>query len=250
MAVNISGDGAIEGITSFNGGGLSLRNILYNGWVNTSDEINQRGKTLAQVSNGDYWADRWQRVSSTTMTQKVEEGNYIPNKTYTLSGTNVTTAQITSPSSGTWDWGTVPSNASLVQLELGETETSFEYRPKGYELSLCQRYFQNVQLGSSNQAEFAMVTSGGSSTNCTPHILYLSPMRDVGGAGNLTVDRTNMTAATGANSFTGAGTSRLPMNRAKGANGSYILALGCSDPPTNTTFALRIGGNVTVSAEL
>lgn len=137
-----------------------------------------------------------------------------------------------------------------VQLEPGPVATPFEHRPIGTELALCQRYFQNVQLGSSNQAEFAMVTSGGSSTNCTPHILYLSPMRDVGGAGNLTVDRTNMTAATGANSFTGAGTSRSPVNRAKGANGSYILALGCSDPPTNTTFALRIGGSVTISAEL
>ncbi len=142
MAVKINGDGAIDGITSFNGGGFNFRNILYNGWVNTSDEINQRIKTFSEVSNGDYWADRWQRVSSTTMTQKVEEGNYIPNKTYTLSGTNVTTTQITSPSSGTWDWGTVPSNASLVQLELGGTASSFEYRPKGLELFLCQRYFE------------------------------------------------------------------------------------------------------------
>jgi len=146
MAVKVSGDGVIEGITSFNGGGLSFRNILYNGWVNTSNEINQRGKTIAQVSDGDYWADRWQRVSSTTMSQIVEEGNYIPNRTYTLSGNNVTTAQVTSPSSGPWNWGTVPANASLVQLELGNTASSFEYRPKGLELSLCQRYYQNLNV--------------------------------------------------------------------------------------------------------
>ncbi|AOV62046.1 tail fiber protein [Synechococcus phage S-CAM7] len=146
MAVNISGNGAIEGITSFNGGGLTFRNILYNGWVNTSNEINQRGKTISEVSDGDYWADRWQRVSSTTMTQKVEEGNYIPNRTYTLSGNNVTTVQVTSPASGTWNWGTVPSNASLVQLELGDTPSAFEYRPKGLELGLCQRYYQNLNV--------------------------------------------------------------------------------------------------------
>ncbi|AOV62045.1 tail fiber protein [Synechococcus phage S-CAM7] len=152
MAVNISGNGAIEGITSFNGediasfneGGPTFRNILFNGWVNTSIGINQRGKTIAQVSNGEYWADRWQRVSSTTMTQKVEGGNYIPNRTYTLSGNNVTTTQITSPASGTWDWGTVPSNASLVQLELGDTASSFEYRPYGLEVILCQRYYEVV----------------------------------------------------------------------------------------------------------
>ena len=144
MAVSISGVGVIEGITSFNGGGFNFRNILYNGWVNTSDEINQRDKTFSEVSNGEYWADRWERVTSSTMTQKVEEGNYIPNETYTLSGTNVTTTQVTSPSSGTWDWGTVPSDASLVQLELGDTATSFEYRPKGLELALCQRYYQRL----------------------------------------------------------------------------------------------------------
>ena len=142
MAVSISGDGNIGGITSFNGGGLAFRNILYNGWVNTNNEINQRSKTISQVSNGDYWADRWQRVSSTTMTQKIEESNYVPGRTYTLSGTNVTTVQITSPASGTWNWGTVPSNASLVQLELGDSASSFEYRPYGLELSLCQRYYE------------------------------------------------------------------------------------------------------------
>ena len=145
MAVSISGVGVIEGITSFNGGGFNFRNILYNGWVNTSDEINQRVKTFSEVSNGEYWADRWQRVTSSTMTQKVEEGNYIPNETYTLSGTNVTTTQVTSPSSGTWDWGTVPSDASLVQLEFGDVASSFEYRPKGLELFLCQRYFEKGQ---------------------------------------------------------------------------------------------------------
>ncbi len=116
MAVKVSGDGGIEGITSFNGGGLTFRNILYNGWVNTSSEINQRGKTISQVSNGNYFADRWERVSSTTMTQKVEEDNYIPNRTYTLSGNNVTTVQVTSPLSGTWDWGiTAISSAGIFR---------------------------------------------------------------------------------------------------------------------------------------
>jgi hypothetical protein len=144
MAVIVSGQGDIQGVTSLNSGSFTFRNILYNGWVNTPDEINQRNLTFAGVSDGNYFADRWKRVSSTTMTQIVEEGNYIPNRTYTLSGTNVTTTQVTAPSSGNWDWGTVPSTASLVQLELGDTASSFEYRPKGIERSLCQRYYCTV----------------------------------------------------------------------------------------------------------
>lgn len=190
MAVNISGNGAIEGITSFNGGGLTFRNILYNGWVNTSSEINQRGKTIAQVSNGNYFADRWERVSSTTMTQKVEEKNYIPNRTYTLSGTNVTTVQVTSPASGTWDWGTVPSDASLVQLELGDTASSFEYRPYGLELSLCQRYYQfayaNIRSSAGYIFENAVtwntqmrispsIFTGGTPVNCIIRYLDIAP---------------------------------------------------------------------------
>jgi hypothetical protein len=32
-----------------------------------------------------------------------------------------------------------------VQVEKGSTATSFDYRPYGTELNLCQRYFENVQ---------------------------------------------------------------------------------------------------------
>ena len=35
-----------------------------------------------------------------------------------------------------------------VQLEKGSTATSFDYRPYGTELSLCQRYFYNIASGS------------------------------------------------------------------------------------------------------
>ena len=38
-----------------------------------------------------------------------------------------------------------------VQLEKGSTATSFDYRPYGTELALCQRYYQNLTLGSGNQ---------------------------------------------------------------------------------------------------
>jgi hypothetical protein len=37
-----------------------------------------------------------------------------------------------------------------VQLEKGSTATSFDYRPYGTELALCQRYFEKVGFGDSN----------------------------------------------------------------------------------------------------
>jgi hypothetical protein len=128
-------------ISQINGGQIGFRNILINGWVNTSYEINQRVLTFAGVSDGEYFADRWKRVNSSNMTQIVEEGNYKPGVNYCLSGTGVTTQVLTSPSSGNWTLPNIPSTASYVQLEEGDSPSDFEWRSKGYELSLCQRYF-------------------------------------------------------------------------------------------------------------
>jgi hypothetical protein len=44
-----------------------------------------------------------------------------------------------------------------VQLEVGSTATSFDYRPIGTELALCQRYFQVLTTGVADR----MVSSGG-----------------------------------------------------------------------------------------
>jgi hypothetical protein len=49
-----------------------------------------------------------------------------------------------------------------VQLEAGSTATSFDYRPYGTELALCQRYYQ--QVGSS-AASSALFSSYGANTN-------------------------------------------------------------------------------------
>jgi hypothetical protein len=40
-----------------------------------------------------------------------------------------------------------------VQLEVGSSATSFEYRPYGTELALCQRYFQRLGQGFTGNAE-------------------------------------------------------------------------------------------------
>ena len=117
---------------------LGLRNILING----DFRINQRGATTKTTTSGAYNFDRW-FFDGTYLIQKVEEGNYRYNTVYTLSGTNVTTIQMTSPASGHWTI-TVPATADMVQLEEGSVATPFELRPIGLELSLCQRYYETI----------------------------------------------------------------------------------------------------------
>jgi hypothetical protein len=121
-----------------------FRNLIINGLVNTSREINQRGLTHSGVANGAYFADRWKRVDASNMTQIIEAGNYEPSATYTLSGVGVTTQQLTAPASGDWTLPNIASTASKIQLERGTVATSFEERFKGLELALCQRYYEEV----------------------------------------------------------------------------------------------------------
>lgn len=106
--------------------------------------INQRGVTIAAAANGSYGPDRWKKVGASNMTQIVEAGNFIPNSTYTLSGTGVTTQQIISPASGNWTLPNIPIAATNVQLEEGSIATPFEQRPIGLEMSLCERYYEHV----------------------------------------------------------------------------------------------------------
>ena len=117
---------------------FGFKNILING----DFRINQRGAVSKTATSSDYNYDRW-FYNGTTLEQRIENLNYKPSIVYTLSGTNITTAQVTSPASGTWTV-TVPTTATNVQLEEGSVATPFEQRPIGLELSLCQRYYINM----------------------------------------------------------------------------------------------------------
>ena len=125
-------------VPSLNSGPLAgLRNILLNGNL----AINQRGVDIAAAATGSYGQDRWKKTAG-GMTQIVEAGNFEPGATYTLSGTGVTTQQLTAPATGDWTIPDVPVTARKIQLELGPVATPFEHRPIGTELALCQRYYR------------------------------------------------------------------------------------------------------------
>jgi hypothetical protein len=57
-----------------------------------------------------------------------------------------------------------------VQLEKGSTATSFDYRPIGTELSLCQRYCENIIASGTNAPLWSL--SAGSSTNARGGYFY------------------------------------------------------------------------------
>lgn len=112
--------------------------------INGNMLINQRDFSGAWV-DGEYAYDRW-KATATAMTQIIEDGSYKPSTEYTLSGTGVTTVQITSPASGHWTLPEIPRTVTMVKLELGSVATPYQARPIGEELALCQRYFKILNV--------------------------------------------------------------------------------------------------------
>ena len=137
--------------------------------------INQRGYVSGtSLSSGSYGHDRWKGGASggtytftqasagvnTTITitagsiiQVIEGANLPEGGTYVLSWTGTAQGKIGAGSfgaSGITGTITAGTNTNIefntgtcgnVQLEVGSTATSFDYRPFGTELMLCQRYF-------------------------------------------------------------------------------------------------------------
>ena len=142
--------------------------------------INQRGYTSGtSLSSGSYGHDRWKGGASggtytftqgstgvnTTITitagsiiQVIEGANLPEGGTYVLSWTGTAQGKIGSGSfgaSGITGTITAGTNTNIefntgtcgnVQLEVGSTATSFDYRPYGTELQLCQRYYEQANM--------------------------------------------------------------------------------------------------------
>jgi hypothetical protein len=64
-----------------------------------------------------------------------------------------------------------------VQLEKGTQATSFDFRSIGQELTLCQRYFQQLMGGSGTSDQYQFIGSVYISTRVFTHIFYKVQMR-------------------------------------------------------------------------
>ena len=176
MTVSINGTTGIT--TPTYGGSVSAEYIIpvtrfKNRIINGGFGVNQRAVSGSVVlSAGAFGHDRWKGGASgcsytfatsenvTTLTIsagsliQVVEGINLQSGTHTLSWTGTATAKIGGGSlsatgvTGTATGGTnlnieiSTGTVSLIQLEVGDTATSFDYRPYGTELALCQRYYQ------------------------------------------------------------------------------------------------------------
>jgi hypothetical protein len=64
-----------------------------------------------------------------------------------------------------------------VQLEKGSTATSFDYRPYGTELALCQRYFQIFKGGAGYLARFSAGQAWNPNNTANHNVSFLVSMR-------------------------------------------------------------------------
>jgi hypothetical protein len=99
-----------------------------------------------------------------------------------VSGTSGAWTNIPSLSSATGAVSVVGTSGATfyitgVQLEKGSTATSFDYRPYGTELDLCQRYFQVIADGNSNNTEAIASGMALSSTDFYYILRFNQPMR-------------------------------------------------------------------------
>ena len=166
-------------ISTINGQAIGVKNAVINGNFN----VNQRGVSgTVTLAAGAYGHDRFKAGASgctytfataaniTTLTIsagsliQVVEGLNLQTDTYTLSWVGTAHGKIGAGSfAGSGVTGAVTGGTNLnlefntgtlsrVQLEKGSTATSFDYRPYGTELGLCQRYYFKILPASGNQA--------------------------------------------------------------------------------------------------
>jgi hypothetical protein len=210
---------------------LSFRNLL----INADFRINQRVYVSAALASGAYGHDRWkagesggnytftQLAHSTQITiaasksiiQVVEDKN-IAGGSYVLSwegtaqaryGLNSATPSgsyaaspilITGQTAGTvmsveFNTGTL----GKVQLEHGSIATSFENRPIGTELALCQRYCSIIYAGQLNGGGYGLAGNVFSSIHNYPVQLRAAPVLSGGNWSNSNLSAQSLAYANG-----------------------------------------------------
>ena len=231
MAIVLNGTDGITQADQFNSDStFGFKNRIINGGFT----INQRGYVSGtSLSSGSYGHDRWKGGASngtytftqasagvnTTITitagsiiQVIEGANLPEGGTYVLSWTGTAQGKIGSGSfgaSGITGTITAGTNTNIefntgtcgnVQLEVGSTATSFDYRP--YELALCQRYFANIVVSS---GQFGAATGMNQNTTTSWFPIQISfrasPTVTYSGGLNVIQGNTNSAVTSVSNTF-------------------------------------------------
>lgn len=137
----------INGQSLIGSGDIIIPSSFRNRLINGNNEVNQRAfnGNWGSISNGNYGYDRWRRNGAGQKTQIIEAVNFKPATVHTLSGTGVTTQQITSPASGNWTIN-VPNSATKIMLEEGTEARPYEVLPIAVQIVSCLRYLQYVDF--------------------------------------------------------------------------------------------------------
>ena len=155
----------IEG-NKYNGVGNANPNLLING----DRLINQRVFAGGQPAANVYGADRWKGSADGLQIEQVVENTESLDELATISwqggtGTASVNGQSGLISGETFTLTTsgnysviVPTDASKIKLEYGNTATPYQARPIGEELALCQRYYRKYDYVGSRTAGFTGAT--------------------------------------------------------------------------------------------
>jgi hypothetical protein len=196
---------------------LATRSYPFGFTINASNTWEQKSITVAGDTTG-----TWDTDNNTGIALRFGLGS---GSTFSGTAGAWTAGNIVQPTGSTSVVGTDGATFYItgVQLEKGSTATSFDYRPYGTELALCQRYFE--------------VDSGG---DAFQYQLYQLSTTDIGRRNNISFKITKRTAPT----CTLTGGVGSPSVGTATINSLYSIAV-----PGNATSIVHFSG-FTASAEL
>ncbi len=147
------------------GGG---QNYPFTYTINSANTWEYKTITIAGSTSG-----TWNTSSSTGVDVRFSLG---VGSTYSQTAGSWTASSTYSATGATSVVGTSGATFYItgVQLEKGSTATSFDYRPYGTELALCQRYYYTEELASTVYESWASYLGG---SNCVRPSTFLPQMR-------------------------------------------------------------------------
>ena len=153
----------------------------FHGFVKTADGTNY----VYSYETGTLSANTWTKITKSipgNSNLQIDDNTHSGFQVFPIAiyGTNMTNNSVTNDAWATWSGGSArtkdqtatwftTNDSTLeitgVQLEVGDTATSFEHRSYGDELARCQRYFYRMQNGSSGSYWIGHTSSYGGNNN-------------------------------------------------------------------------------------